>query len=183
MSVRSDAPYQQLDAIKANDEKALQHLYAANYPAVERYVVQNSGSSDDAKDIFQEAFVAMWRNIHLGKFVPTGEGSLNAYLFQIARYKWMDHLRSTLVKKTTTLEEKHEHTMTFEEVNDKDIEKLNIIKEKFKQLGKNCRELLILFYYRKQSLKDIAELLEWTEATAKNNKYRCMERLRTMITK
>lgn len=182
MSARIDAPYQQLDAIKANDEKALQHIYTAGYPPVERFVLQNSGTEDDAKDIFQEAFVAMWRNVQLDKFVPTGEGSLNAYLFQIARHKWMDHLRSATVKKTTTLEEKHDITMTFEEMNDKDAERLKAIKEKFKELGDNCRELLIRFYYQKQSLKDIAASQEWTEATAKNNKYRCMERLRKLVT-
>lgn len=183
MSIRSDAPYQQLDAIKANDEKALRHLYTVNYPPVEKFVLQNSGSRDDAKDIFQEAFVAMWRNVRLEKFIPTGEGSLNAYLFQIARHKWMDHLRSATVKKTTTLEEKHDIAMTFEEMDDKDVERLKAIREKFKQLGDSCRELLIRFYYQKQPLKDIAVSMEWTEATAKNNKYRCMERLRTMITK
>jgi DNA-directed RNA polymerase specialized sigma24 family protein len=32
-------------------------------------------------------------------------------------------------------------------------------------------------------LKEIAKDMGWTEATAKNNKYRCMEKLRSMINK
>lgn len=181
MSPGSIAPSQQLDAIKANDEKALQDLYTANYKLVEKFVLQNSGTKDDAKDIFQEAFIATWRNVHLDKFTPTGEGSLNAYLFQIARFKWLDKVRSSNVKKTITLEEKHEQLMTFEEWNDRDTERLQLIRDKFRLLGDSCRELLTRFYYKKESLKDIAAEMNWTEATAKNNKYRCMERLRNMI--
>lgn len=183
MATQAFTPYQQIEAIKANDERALQQLYKANYPLVEKYVLQNSGTTDEAKDIYQEAFIALWRNIQLDKFTPTGNGALNAYLFQIAKNKWMDHLRSAIVKKTTTLDEKHQPAMTFEELNDNDVERLKLIKEKFSDLGENCRELLTRFYYKKQSLKEIADALNWTEATAKNNKYRCMERLRAMMTK
>lgn len=183
MSAQSDALHRQLDAVKANDEQTLQHLYAANYPAVERFVLQNSGTKADAKDVFQEAFTVMWRNVQLDKFTHKSEGSLNAYLFQIARHKWLDRLRSPTVKKTTTLEKEDETLMTFDQTDDTNVERLRTIKEKFRQLGDNCRELLIRFYYRRQSLKEIAASLEWTEATAKNNKYRCMQKLREMVVK
>jgi len=173
----------QLNAIKANDEKTLQQLYSAVYPNVEHYILLNSGTTDQAKDIFQEAFIAMWRNVQLGKFQPQGENSITAYLFQIAKNKWMDHLRSANVNKTVSLKENHQDLMTFESYNDKDTERLASIKESYKKLGNSCKELLTRFYYKKQSLKEIADALEWTEATAKNNKYRCMERLRNMMTK
>ena len=173
----------QLLALKSNNERALKDLYVANYKKVERFVKDNSGSEEDARDIYQEAFIAMWRNIQLNKFNPVTENSIEAYLFQIAKYKWLDHLRSSAVKKTTTLSDHYENMMTFEELNDNDVQLLTVIKEKFKQLGSSCRDLLTRFYYRKQSLKKIAAALDWTEATAKNNKYRCMERLRALIKK
>lgn len=182
MSVQTFTPYQQLDAIRANDERTLRQLYTAIYPKVEKYILQNSGSTEQAKDIYQEAFIALWRNVQLDKFTPTGDGAINAYLFQIAKNKWLDHLRSATINKTVSLKENHHEVMTFEEYNDKDTERINSIKENFKQLGDNCKELLTRFYYKKQSLKEIADVLEWTEATAKNNKYRCMERLRNMMT-
>lgn len=150
MSTNTLDSYQQLHAIKANDDKTLQQLYKDNYTNVERFVLQNNGSSDEAKDIYQEAFIAFWRNIQLEKFVPENAGSINAYLFKIAKFKWMDHLRSATYKKTTSLEDKHENVMTFEEYNDNDQQHINSIKEKFKQLGDNCRDILTRFYYRKQ---------------------------------
>ncbi|MEI9913190.1 MAG: sigma factor [Bacteroidota bacterium] len=58
-------PDEWIRKLKANDEQALKALYAANYSKVENYVLDNSGSAEDAKDIYQEAFIAVWRNIQL----------------------------------------------------------------------------------------------------------------------
>lgn len=173
--------YSIIEAVKANDEKILKTLYNENYSKVLQYVLQNNGSEEQAKDIYQEAFIAVWRNIQTGKFKIVENKSINAYLFQIAKYKWLDHLRSSAIKKTSGLNNDHENMMTFEYSNDIDIERLTLVKENFKKLGNNCKALLSKFYYRKQSLKEIAGELNITEATAKNNKYRCMERLRAMI--
>ncbi|HRN57108.1 MAG TPA: sigma-70 family RNA polymerase sigma factor [Agriterribacter sp.] len=170
-----------VEAIKADDEKVLKALYKENYGRVLQYVLQNSGSEPQAKDVFQEAFIVVWRNIQTGKFNIVENTSLSAYLFQVARYKWLDQLRSSAVKKTTELNDCHTDMMTFEESNDIDSERIMLIKKNFKKLGNNCRDLLSKFYYRKQSLKEIASVLNITEATAKNQKYRCMERLRAMI--
>src|SRR5690349_2029 len=82
-----------ISRIKAHDEQALKKLYTDNYPRVEHYILNNSGSVEDAKDLYQEAFIATWRNIMLGKFTAVHEGSENAYLFQIAKNKWLDVLR------------------------------------------------------------------------------------------
>lgn len=171
----------QLNALRANNEKALQQLYHANYRRVESYVLQNSGSEDEAKDLFQEAFIAVWRNIQLNRFEPRDGSSVDAYLFQVAKYKWLDQLRSKSVKKNIILPAEVPTMMTFEEPNDNEIQRISIIREKFRQLGDSCKELLTKFYYDKQPLREIAKAFGWTEATAKNNKYRCMEKLKSLV--
>lgn len=171
----------QLQAIKANDEKALQQLYLANYPKVEKFVILNNGSAEEAKDIYQDAFTSMWRNIQLEKFSAQDENSLTGYLFRIAKNKWIDHLRSAAVKKTVKLDLTKENLMTIEETDDNTIKRLALIKTKFTQLGENCKKLLGEFYYKKTSLREIAALMGWTEATARNNKYRCIEKLRELV--
>ena len=55
------------DRFKNNDEQVLKYLYVTNYPKIEKYVLSNSGTIDDAKDIYQEAFIAVWRNVQLDK--------------------------------------------------------------------------------------------------------------------
>ncbi len=62
--------FEQLMRIKANDEKVLGELYRHNYRKVENYILKNSGTAEHAKDIFQEAFLALWPNVQLNKFQP-----------------------------------------------------------------------------------------------------------------
>jgi RNA polymerase sigma factor (sigma-70 family) len=171
----------QLDALKANDEKAMKHFYHQNYPKVERYVLDNKGTTEEAKDVFQEAFIAVWRNIQLDRFQQEHAASLDAYLFQVAKYKWIDQLR--LLKRMPLV------AITNEENDPEQMAELpgalqlqiDQIKLRLKELGAPCKEVLERFYYRKESLGTIAEAMNWTGATAKNNKYRCLQRLRELI--
>ncbi len=117
----------------------------------------------------------------MDKFVPQHEKALDSYLFHIARHKWLDHLRSLPYKNTASLKPEHDTLMTFEDIDDKNIGQIQLMKDRFRHLGENCRRLLKRFYYGKESMKAIAEDMGWTEASAKNNKYRCMEKLREMM--
>ncbi len=170
----------QLIAIKANDEATLKSLYENNYHTVEKYVLNNNGSVEQAKDIYQEAFIAVWRNIQLDKFNHENESALIGYLFQIARNKWMDYLRSNHFKKNIKLSD-IEYRLPEEVADEEDNSFIANVKKQFEELGGNCRELLTRFYYKKESMKIIAKQFAWTEATARNNKYRCLQQLRELI--
>lgn len=175
----------QSSAIKANDEAALKSLYENNYRTIEKYVLNNSGSIEQAKDVYQEAFIVVWRNIQLDKFYPENENALAAYLCQIARNKWADHLlRSKHFKKNTSLNDlAHKLPEEIEEDEDKDDRFIDNVKKYFEKLGENCKEVLTRFYYKKQSMKEIAEHFAWTDASARNNKYRCLQKLREIMKK
>lgn len=167
-------------AIRHNDDKALRSLYIGNYRQAEKYILQNSGSRDEARDIFQEAFIAVWRNIQLDRFAPENENSLNNYLMQVVKNKWLDHLRSARHRMTVPLTTDH----TEEEINILPAEqqqKIHRIKLHFQELGEMCREVLKRFYYRNESLREISAAFNWTEATARNNKYRCMQKLKELL--
>ena len=171
----------QLTAIRQNDEGALKALYLENYPKVEQYVLTNSGTVEEAKDIFQEAFIAVWRNVQANRFTESQGGSLAGYLFQVAKYKWLDHLRSAHVKKHVSLPKDNNGWLPAEELPEEEQAYLAQIRNNFAKLGQNCRDLLKRFYFQKQSMRTIAAAFDWTEATAKNNKYRCLQRLRELI--
>lgn len=166
-------------AISANDEAALQWLYQQNYPKVLQFVLNNSGTAPQAQDIYQEAFIALWRNIRLNRFTPENETAVAGYLFRVAKNKWIDHLRSAQVKYEKPADE-HLPEPVDELTEDKQHYIAEVLKE-LAGLGDNCREILERFYYLKQSLREIAAAMEWTEATARNNKYRCLQRLRDKL--
>ena len=166
-----------VSAIRANDEKVLKQFYQQNYPKVERYVLDNSGTADEAKDIYQEAFIAVWRNIQLNRFQPRHESSPHAYLFQVAKHKWLDHLRAS--KRTQMIPLTGEEEI--EDLPEASLQQIADIKNSLTKLGELCRDTLERFYYLKQSMRTIAAARQWTEDTAKNNKYRCLQRLRELL--
>lgn len=180
ISTAHSGSHEQIRAIRNNDEKALKFFYRANYPKVEKYVLDNNGTTDEAKDIYQEAFIAMWRNIQLEKFQPKYENALDGYIYQIAKNKWLDHLRTLKRRPVVALSERT-GSSEWNEVSDEEEQQLDAVKTKFALLGDMCRDVLERFYYRKESMRIISEALNWTEATAKNNKYRCLQRLRELL--
>ncbi|NJX14519.1 RNA polymerase sigma factor [Tamlana crocina] len=173
---------QLIRAIKTNDTGLLKQFYVANYPKVETLVLKNSGTIEHAKDIYQEAFILVWTNVNNGKFVPQNQTALQGYLYQIAKNKWTDVLRSKTFKHSKYLDNNMLRSFENEEDdNEQENTKLEMAMEAFKNLGQPCKQLLKTFYFEKKPLRDIASELNIEEATARNKKYRCMEKLRNMV--
>ncbi len=173
-----------ITAIKANDARALKQLYVDNFRKTEVYILQNSGTMPQAKDIYQEAFITVWRNLKEGKFVPQNESAVQGYLYQIAKNKWLDHVRSTRFRKTTTLsEDLAEASLCTDDTAPEPVEEeaqLARTMQAFKQLGEECRKLLSEFYFNKKSMRQLADEFNIEEASARNKKYRCILRLRQL---
>ncbi len=164
--------------IKANDSQTLKLLYKANFGKVRRYVLKNSGDQAQAKDVYQEAFVILWRNIRNDKFTVSTTSSIEGYLFQIAKHKWLDHLRSVRYKNTTFINREPEFDQAEIEENEEKNKKIKIIMESMGQLGERCQRLLKLFYFERKSFREIAAITGLDEASARNAKYRCQEQLK-----
>ncbi|MFC0875283.1 RNA polymerase sigma factor [Saccharicrinis sp. FJH2] len=164
-----------IEGFKNNETHTLNRIYRSQYVKLERFVLSNNGNRDQAKDVFQEAFVVLWRNIREDTFVPQNISEINGYLYRIAKNKWLDYLRSAEYKKRTILENQHDVT---EETAADNEHKFRMVEQGLKKLGEKCRDILSRFYFRKQSMADIADAFGWTEASARNNKYRCIQQLR-----
>ena len=166
---------QLIKAIQVNDEQVLKMLYNDNFHKTKSYILANSGSIEEAKDIFQEAFVTVWENVQDNKFTPKNQSALNGYLYTIAKNKWLNHLNSARYRKTNsyenhvlTLKDKNTiETDIFKEENENKIDK---VAGAFDSLGDACKKLLTVFYYDNKSLRDISKLFNVTEASARNKK-------------
>lgn len=173
----------QITGMKENHPEVMRYIYTTSFPGVESFILRNNGSSEDAKDIFQEAFITAWRNITLDRFEPGGETALSGYIFRIAKNKWLDHLRSARFKTTVSMPDIDKGSTIGETLTADELDYVEQVEKHFRSLGDPCHELLKRFYFQKEKLKDIASFFSWTEATAKNNKYRCLERLRNLVLK
>ncbi|MBX2875977.1 MAG: sigma-70 family RNA polymerase sigma factor [Saprospiraceae bacterium] len=170
------------DGIARRDNRTFLYLYNEYQGQIQRMVEKNSGSVEDALDIFQEGIIALWTNIKQGKFQLRDNAKVSSYLFSLCRNLWISKLRKR--KDFKPLDESNELSDKEEtEAMLTQHEMISELERHFRQLGESCRKLLSLFYYQKVSLKAIAQQLEITEKTAKNNKYRCMQNLRSLYQK
>jgi len=177
-----------VEALKANDQLALKSLYTLNYPKIEAYILKNSGTKDQAKDIFQDAFITVWKNLKDDKFKAQNDSSIHGYLYTISKNKWLDYLRSKHHKKTIVASKTNhfEAADTNCSKNDDDIlkeKRLEDVMLAFKNLGEACKSLLRKFYFEKKSMKLIAEELALDSASTRNKKYRCMQKLKEIALK
>ncbi|MDC6366119.1 MULTISPECIES: RNA polymerase sigma factor [Flavobacteriaceae] len=171
-----------LNGFRQNNQYALSSIYKTVYPKVRLYVLKNNGDEDQAKDIYQEAFVACWKNIKDHKFK---EGNVEGYLFTIAKNKWTDFLRSANYRKTVSVDASPHLRMVSEEAPEMDRERkeetdTNAMRSALSQLGNNCQKLLKLFYFERRSMEEIATVMGMAPNSARNQKYRCMKKLRTL---
>lgn len=164
---------------RGKDSIALEKLYKI-YPAVEDYVSKNSGTKQDAADIFQDALSIFIIKVKDDDFRLSS--SISTYLFGIC--KNLNYEKNRKSKKKAKFENNF-----LSEADIKTVEEYIEEEEKYKKLddalqasGKKCLELLELFYYRKLSMKVIAKLLGYTnEKSAKTQKYKCLEKARKLV--
>ena len=50
-------------AIRGGDERAMAHLYRLHWPMVSHFVLQKSGSEDDAQDVYQEGVMVFYEKV------------------------------------------------------------------------------------------------------------------------
>ena len=164
--------------LQSERTKALNHLYDLHYNGIRNYVLRNSGQNSDVKDLFQDVIIVFYEKLIDHDLKITG--SIKNYLYAVCRNIWLNRLRkSGKMVHTEHIEnindsyfDPQEETRTLEELSfDKLIEKL----------GDGCKEILTLFYYKKLSMKAIAQRLNLAnEGVAKNKKARCIAKLREL---
>jgi len=149
-------------------QKATNGLYNV-LPSVKKYISANSGTADDAKDIFQDALVILYKNVQSESF--TLSVPLKTYLLAVTKNLWLQELRRRNKMLVSTEQIEIPDTVSGEE------QHLALATAAFNLLGERCRQLLILFYFKKKTYRELASFLGFgDEKTAKNQKYRCLQK-------
>ena len=156
------------------DPRQVERLYAEFLPGIVRYVTENSGSEAEARDIFQEAVIVIYKKV-LSKTLEL-EVPLKAYLFAICRNLWLSQLRYKKSKRTTEAGEQL-FDLDADTVNKMEKTQMEQLFHKhFKNLESKCRDILKSFF-SKEPMKAIAERYKTSESYIKKRKHHCKSQL------
>ena len=165
-----------VDNFKKQDHDTLDFIYKKFFPSIRNLVVLNSGSEEDAEDIFQESIVVVYRKLKYEDLTLTC--SFKTYLYSVAKRLWLKELeRRKLSRIRLETWESFDEPDIEEPILDEKDERYRLYQEHFLRLSGKCQKLLRLFY-QKVSLREIAEIMGFSsEKYAKKRKYQCKENL------
>jgi RNA polymerase sigma factor (sigma-70 family) len=170
-----------LQGLACSDKKAIETIYRENYNMIQSLVVNNNGSADDARDIFQEAMIVLYEKVRSGSFELNC--LIKTYVYSVSRRLWLKRLQQ--MNHYSQVSDNLQETIPVEE----EIEENERINYEFQamdraisSLGDPCKGLLEAYYLNRKNMQEIAQSFGYTNAdNAKNQKYKCLMRLKKIF--
>ena len=164
-----------------SDKKAVETIYKENYNMVQTLIIRNNGSSEDAKDIFQEAMIVLYEKVRSGTFELNCQ--IKTYVFSVCRRLWLKRLQQ--VNRYTTEVDGIQDVILVEEemeAHERRNTEFQLMEKSIKNLGEPCKSLLEAYYLQQKTMQEIASNFGYTNAdNAKNQKYKCLMRLKKLF--
>ncbi|HJV18844.1 MAG TPA: sigma-70 family RNA polymerase sigma factor [Sediminibacterium sp.] len=170
-----------LKGLANNDSRAIETIYKENFNMVQSFILNNNGSYDEARDIFQEAMIALYEKAQTESFVLTCQ--IKTYIYSICRRLWLKRLQH-LGRYTTQVDSMEETVAVAEdmEAHEKRNVEFAIMDRALNSLGEPCKSLLEGYYLKKMDMNALAQEFGYTNAdNAKNQKYKCLMRLKKLF--
>ncbi|HXP87187.1 MAG TPA: RNA polymerase sigma factor [Bryobacteraceae bacterium] len=189
MSVQSDEAAL-IRAAQEGDQDAFEQLVRAYDQSVLRLAMNLLRSPEDAHDVYQEAFLRVYRNLNNFRF----DCSFHTWLYRIVTNLCLDQLRKRKVRKeepsvlTTPDGPLDRMDAVPEERVDGDPQRhlfsgqvRQRVKEVLGQLTPRERTVFELRHYQGLRLRRIGEILGTTEEAAKNCLFRATQKMRAAL--
>ncbi len=170
-----------IKAIKTgNNQLVLNHLYKEILPRIKKMILKNSGTDEDAKDIFQDTVLIFYTQVKSNKFDESKE--IGGFMYTVARNLWINKVKTAnrfIPLETKEFQEGSEGNALNDLISQ---EKIVAIEEVMNQVGEECKKLLKLSIYDKLSMKEIAAKMGYTsDGVAKTYNYRCKQKLVSLM--
>lgn len=171
-----------LEGIRRSDNAVLELIVQQYRPRIVGQVVKQGGTEEEAKDIFQEALVAIYLKTQQPAFQLTS--SFYTFLFAICQNHWLKKCREKKRNNEVRLEDHGvsittEATETFEQ-----SERYQLYIAKFKELGEECQKVLRLSIIEEKSADEIMGTLGFSSISyLYKRKSNCKDKLYDIIRK
>lgn len=164
-----------------NSENAIKRLYVAYFPMVMQLILNNNGTPDDAKDIYQEAIIVLYNKVKKGDFELNSK--LKTFIYSVCRRLWLKRL-SQMNRYGGDIHDFNDYLPVEEEIEEhgeRDIQ-FTKMQSALQMLGEPCKTIIEDFYIHNRSMQEICESFGYTNAdNAKTQKYKCLQRLKKLF--
>jgi RNA polymerase sigma-70 factor (ECF subfamily) len=177
-------------AAQRGDQDAFEQLVRTYDQSVLRLAMNLLRSPEDARDVYQEAFLRVYRNLHAFRF----DCSFHTWLYRIVTNICLDQLRKRKVRKeesavVETSEGNLDRMESFEEEAAHADPERTMWNHQLRQKIENGlgdltpRERMVfeLRHYQGLRLRNIGEMLGTTEEAAKNCLFRATQKMRVVL--
>jgi RNA polymerase sigma-70 factor (ECF subfamily) len=193
VSARLAAPVDEASLIRAaqqGDQDAFERLVRTCDQSVLRVAMNLLRSPEEARDVYQEAFLKVYRNLHAFRF----DCSFHTWLYRIVTNICLDHLRrrkvrreeSTVVEtsegvvdRVARLEEEGAHSNPERQMWNREL--AGRIDGALSALTPRERTVFELRHYEGLRLRAIGEIIGTTEEAAKNCLFRATQKMRSSL--
>lgn len=162
-----------------NLEKKIHEIYQHHYLDVYKFIICFSGNQNDAEDMTQEVFIRVLKNISKYNYSV----SLKTWIFSIAKHVAIDHYRKT--RFTIVLKEGFFKQLTSNAKGPIEYVEQNALKnyvhEAISKIRPNYRMVLILRGINELTIKETAQILNYSESKVKVVYHRALKELEKMI--
>ena len=177
-------------AAQRGDQDAFEQLVRAHDQSVLRLAMNLLRSPEDARDVYQEAFLRVYRNLHSFRF----DCSFHTWLYRIVTNICLDQLRKRQVRKEESavvetpggpvdrmdvFEEEAAHANPERTVWNRELQRR--IENALHDLTPRERMVFELRHYQGLRLQNIGEMLGTTEEAAKNCLFRATRKMRAVL--
>lgn len=169
-----------LEGLAKEDRASIERIYKENYPSIQTLILNNSGTTDDAADIFQETMIVLFEKSRSGNFELNCQ--LKTYIYSVSRRLWLKKLNQA--HRQGIIIDEAETAMVEEdmEVHEKRQNDFHLMDQALSRIGEPCKSLLEAYYVQKKQMTQIATEFGYTNAdNAKTQKYKCLVRLKKLF--
>ena len=173
-----------LNGLREKRSDCIRFLYREYFPLAKSFVMKNSGSYEDAEDVFQDGMVVLYKKSHLAELKL--KCSLKTFFYSICRNIWMqllDRKWRLLYSDDMVNETPGDYEVLDFDTDEARLERSRLLQLHFLSIPADCQEILRLFI-RRIPFRDIAQKLGIRdESYVKTRKYLCKNMLRKRILK
>ena len=126
-----------------------ERVYTENYLRLYYYALHIVGDEESAKDILNDVFVTLWKNIE-----TFHEEHINAYLMTSVRNRAVDFLRHHVLQHQYSEEYLHTAELFYADYSD---EKDKLVEEMMSHLSPPTDQILEMCYLKRMKYAEVAE--------------------------